>query len=87
MNPEAAAEAARMQRDQIKRARPAILEILAILGKGVSPQALAAGLAIQIEDSSGYAGRAERIAIKADLLAATAAALQAEAERRKGGAL
>lgn len=86
-------------RAQIERARPASAALAEILGHGVSPAALAARLARDIEDSGMFRDRAERIGAFALLLAQAAESLAHEARariardsgapviRKKGGAL
>jgi hypothetical protein len=81
----------RHRAEQIERARPAAAALAEILGRGVSPDALAARLAIEIEDAGAFRDRAERIGAFALLLAQAAEALAHEARariaRQKGGAL
>lgn len=69
-------------RGQIERARPAAAALAAILGHGVSPAALAARLAIEIEDAGMFRDRAERIGAFALLLDQAAEALAHEARAR-----
>lgn len=69
-------------RGQIERCRPAAAALAAILGHGVSPAALAARLAIEIEDAGAFRDRAERIGAFALLLAEAAESLAHEARAR-----
>ena len=73
----------RHRAEQIERARPAAAALAEILGRGVSPDALAARLAIEIEDAGAFRNRAERIAAFALLLSQAAEALRTESERRE----
>ena len=68
---------------QIERARPAAAALAEILGRGVSPEALAARLAIEIEDGVGFRYRSQSIAAFALLLSQAAEALRTESERRE----
>lgn len=73
----------RFRAEQIERARPACAALAEILGRGVSPDALAVRLAIEIEDAGAFRSRAERIGAFALLLAQAAEALAHEARARK----
>ena len=72
----------RHRAEQIERARPAAAALAAILGRGVSPDALAARLAIEIEDAGAFRDRAERIGAFALLMAQAAEALAHQARAR-----
>lgn len=67
---------------QIERARPAAAALAETLGRGVSPDALAARLAIEIEDGVGFRYRADAIGAFALLMAQAAEALANEARAR-----
>lgn len=69
-------------RNQIERARPAAAALAEILGRGVSPDALAVRLAREIEDAGAFRDRAERIGAFALLLDQAAEALAREARAR-----
>jgi hypothetical protein len=72
----------RHRAEQIERARPACAALAEILGRGVSPDALAARLAIEIEDGVAFKFRAEAIGAFALLMAQAAEALAHEARAR-----
>jgi len=72
----------RFRAEQIERARPACAALAEILGRGVSPDALAVRLAIEIEDNGAFRTRSERIGAFALMLAQAAEALAHEARCR-----
>jgi hypothetical protein len=74
----------RRSREASERARPAAEALEAILGRGVTPQALAHRLAITVEDAGMFRSRCDRIDTMAAMLEATAAALRAEVDIRRG---
>jgi hypothetical protein len=77
-----AAQIERFRAEQIARARPACAALAEILGRGVSPDALAARLAIEIDDGGDYRTRAERVGAFALMMAQAAEALAHEARCR-----